>query len=70
MITPEHALLNLAKHLGITYLLTVHSRGDGTYTREHHLFCDPDRAAELQGIQARFPDNEPVKVFETLPPPW
>lgn len=67
---PEHVHSLLLKHLGITYILSVHSRGDGHYSREHHLYAQGPVHDLLQAFPRLYSQDEPIRVFQSPPPPF
>lgn len=67
---PEHVWFSLLSHLGIDYVLHVHSNTDGTWTREHHLFVDDELIAKVLRWQLRFDSPDVVRIFEGDPPPF
>lgn len=69
-MTPEHLHQSLLKYLGVTHLLSVHMRKDGSYAREHHLYCHRSMIQDVLRWSLRQDGPDVIRVFEGQAPPF
>jgi len=70
MTKPETLLRSLTSHLGIEYVLHIHTDRAGDHHREHHLYCDEDVIQQALRWSLKWDGKERVRIFEGDPPPF
>lgn len=69
-MTPEQLQLSLLKYLGVAHVVDLHRRKDGSYAREHHLYCHRSIIQDVLRWSVRQDGPDVIRVFEGQAPPF